>query len=78
MGTFFLQYKNAIFNPASGGKTDQLGNLPPHNSVESHSNVNHRPLFCLKVSLHCSELELVVSHVSYLILDNNGAAYASI
>ena len=35
-----FQHHAAIFIPISGGKTDQLGHLPPQTCIESNSNVN--------------------------------------
>ena len=51
----FLQHNAAIFVPLSGGKTDRPGHLPPQILIESHSNVNLRPVFYLKAYLQCTE-----------------------
>ena len=40
----FLQYHSANFVPASSGKMDQIGHLPPQIHIESHSNINHFPV----------------------------------
>ena len=47
----FLQDHAAIFVPASGGKMDQLGNLPSQIHTKSHSSDNFCPVFYLKVYL---------------------------
>ena len=47
----FLQHHAAIFIPASGGKMDQLGHLPPQIYFESHSNVNLCPVSYLEAYL---------------------------
>ena len=51
----FLWCHASIFNPASGGKMDQLGHLPPQIFIDSHSSVNLCPLFYLRAYLWCTE-----------------------
>ena len=52
----FLQHQTAIFVPASSGKMDQAGHLPPQIHIdESHSSVNVCPVFYLKAYLYCAE-----------------------
>ena len=47
----FLQCHAAISIPASGGKTDQQGHLPPQIYIEFHSIVNLCPICYLKAYL---------------------------
>ena len=51
----FLQCNAAIFIPMSGGETDCLDHLPPQVHIDSHSNVNHCPVFYLKAYLRHTE-----------------------
>ena len=51
----FLQHHAAIFISMSVSKTDHLGHLPSQICIESHSNVNLRPVFYLRAYLRCIE-----------------------
>ena len=58
----------------SGGKTDNLGHLPPQIHIESHSNVNLCPVFYLNAYLRCTESfrkKPDGSRVTSLFLGNN-------
>ena len=50
-----LQHHAAIFISVSGGKSDQLGHLPPQIHTECHSIVNLCPLFYWKAYLWHTE-----------------------
>ena len=70
----FLQHHAAIFVPASGGKMDWLGYLPPQICVESDSSVNLCPIFYVKAYLQHTEPLRKKSNgswVSSLLLGNN-------
>ena len=70
----FLQYNAAIFIPASGGKMDWLGHLPPQIHIESHSSLNLQPVFYLKAYVQHTEPFRKKPdrwHVTSLILGNN-------
>ena len=47
----FLQHHSAFFIPSYGGKTDQLGHLPPQIHIDSHSSVNLCSVFYFKAYL---------------------------
>ena len=50
----FLQHHAAIF-PASGGKIDQLGHLPPQIHIDCHHDAHLCTVFYLKAYLCCTE-----------------------